>query len=217
MSSYAPSHPENRRPMTPKTALLLALLLTTPALHAAAASQTVAQRPAAWATPLTLPGVHNLYKITDNLYRSQQPDSLAALSQLGIKTVINLRMFHDDADLAPPPGLHLIRVPVNTWQIEDADVIRVLKILRHRENGPFLLHCQHGADRTGVMSAMYRLVEQGWTKEQALRELQDGGYGFHTIWFNITRYIEHVDVARIRAAVDAPETPARPAPVFPES
>ena len=42
-------------------------------------------------------------------------------------------------------------------------------MLKDAENGPFLIHCQHGADRTGLMSAMYRILEQGWTPEDALR------------------------------------------------
>lgn len=200
------------------SALILTISLGL-SLPATAASVPL-PRPETWAVPLALPGVSNLYRVSDNVYRSQQPtpEGLGLLhARLGIRTVINLRMFHDDAELATPPGLRLLRVPVNTWQIEDIDVVRVLRILRRRENGPFLIHCLHGADRTGVMSAMYRIVEQGWTREQALRELQEGGYGFHPVWFNIVRYLEHVDIGRIRAQVDSPEPPVMPDPVFPES
>ncbi|HET8706279.1 MAG TPA: hypothetical protein VFM46_08265, partial [Pseudomonadales bacterium] len=57
------------------------------------------------------------------------------------------------------------------------------------------LPCQHGADRTGVMSAMYRMVEQGWSKQEALDEMINGGYGFHPLWSNIIDYIKQVDIA----------------------
>lgn len=90
---------------------------------------------------------------------------------------------------------------VKSWHIEDEDVIRVLKIIRQKENGPFLIHCQHGADRTGVMSAMYRITEQGWSKDAAISEMVNGGYGFHPIWSNIIRYIKDVDVDKIKRAV----------------
>ena len=75
-------------------------------------------------------------------------------------------------------------------------------MLRRPENGPFLIHCQHGADRTGLMSAMYRIIEQGWTKEAAIREMIEGGYGYHPMWRNIIRYIEQVDVEKIRKALE---------------
>jgi protein tyrosine/serine phosphatase len=90
---------------------------------------------------------------------------------------------------------------VKTWHIEDEDVIRVLRIINKKENGPFLIHCQHGADRTGVMSAMYRIVVQGWTKDDAIKEMVDGGYGFHPIWSNIIHYVKNVNVDKIKRAL----------------
>lgn len=66
-----------------------------------------------------------------------------------------------------------------------------------------LIHCQHGADRTGLVSALYRMVYQGWTREQALDELQHGGYGFHPIWQNITNYLKNVDVERLKREVNS--------------
>jgi protein tyrosine/serine phosphatase len=82
-------------------------------------------------------------------------------------------------------------------------VIEVMRWLRQTENGPFLIHCQHGADRTGLMSAMYRILEQGWSPEEAMKELTDGGYGYHSMWRNILRYVQSADVEKLRAAISA--------------
>jgi protein tyrosine/serine phosphatase len=163
-------------------------------------------RPAPWATQVEMPGVQNLYKITDNLYRSQQPTEAgfkALKKNLGIKTVINLRAFHSDKEKLSGLGLLNEALSVKTWHIEDEDVVKVLSILRKKENGPFLIHCQHGADRTGLMSAMYRIVEQGWTKEDAITEMVNGGYGFHAMWSNIIQYIKQADVKKIKDAVNS--------------
>ena len=65
-----------------------------------------------------------------------------------------------------------------------------------------MLHCHHGADRTGLVIAMYRIIYQGWTKDAALDELLHGGYGYHAMWKNIPSYIKHADVEKIRNAVD---------------
>jgi protein tyrosine/serine phosphatase len=157
-------------------------------------------RPSKWAVPIQLPGVGNLYKINDNLYRSAQPtkQGMKNLKKLGIKTIINLRALHSDTDEISGTGLLDEELSVKTWHIEDEDVIRVLRIIRKKENSPFLIHCQHGADRTGVMSAMYRIVEQGWSKDEAIREMVDGGYGFHSIWSNIINYVKNVDIENMK-------------------
>ena len=44
------------------------------------------------------------------------------------------------------------------------------------------MHCQQGADRTGTMMAFYRIAVQGWPKDDAIAEMKNGGYGFHSIW-----------------------------------
>ncbi len=170
------------------------------------ASRTAAggsERPAQWAVPITMAGVDNLHKISEGLYRSAQPtrEGMKNLEKMGIKTVINLRAFHSDSDTISGTTLLNDVLSVKTWHIEDEDVIRVLRTIQKKENGPFLIHCLHGADRTGVMSALYRIVVQGWTKEDALKEMVDGGYGFHPVWTNIITYVKNVDVERIKHAV----------------
>ena len=124
------------------------------------------------------------------------------LEGLGIKTIINLRPLYSDSDKIKGTGLRVEELSVKVWYIEEIDVVRVLRIIRKRENGPFLIHCSRGADRVGVMIAMFRVVEQGWTKEDAIQEMVNGGYGFHPLWFLIPRYVKHADVERIRKQVE---------------
>jgi protein tyrosine/serine phosphatase len=163
----------------------------------------VAPRPLDWAEPIELDGVPNLHRLTPMLYRSEQPTALGMqnLEKLGIRTVINLRAFNDDLDELRGTTLRAVHVPVHTWHLETKDIVAVMRELRRPENGPFLIHCQHGADRTGLMSAMYRMLEQNWSAEDALRELVDGGYGYHSLWSNIRRYVRSADVGALRAAV----------------
>jgi protein tyrosine phosphatase (PTP) superfamily phosphohydrolase (DUF442 family) len=174
--------------------LLIILIIGSPALA------EELNRPSEWAVPIELPGVPNLHKINDNLYRSAQPtkQGMKNLKELGIKTIINLRAFHSDTDEIGGTGLLDEELSVETWHIEDEDVIRVLKIIREKENGPFLIHCQQGADRTGVMSAMYRIVEQGWSKDEAIEEIVNGGYGFHPVLLNTIHYVKNVDIDKIK-------------------
>lgn len=156
------------------------------------------------AASVPLKGVDNFFRVTPDLYRAAQPDrdGMRALEAYGIKTVINLRRHHSDVDEVEGMSLTLVELPKNAWNVhDDAFVIKVLQAIRDAEK-PVLIHCQHGADRTGLMVAMYRIIEQGWTREEALYELRNGGYGFHTIWRNIPEYIlEEADLEAIRAGL----------------
>jgi protein tyrosine/serine phosphatase len=137
-------------------------------------------RPASWAQPISLEGVPNLYKVSDMLYRSGQPTAagMKRLEQLGIKTVVNLRSFHSDKDKLRGTKLVGEAIPMKAWHADDAEAVRFLRIAENPARAPILVHCEHGADRTGMMIAIYRIVVQGWTKDAAIREMVDGGYGF---------------------------------------
>jgi len=169
----------------------------------ASAGEPPAARNERWAVPITLEGVPNLHRITPTLYRSEQPTPLGFqnLEKLGIRTVINLRAFNSDDDEVRGTALRTARVKILTWNVDDDHVIDVMRMLRNVDDGPFLIHCQHGADRTGLMSAMYRVLEQGWSVDDAVAELTDGGYGYHAMWKNILRYVRSADVDKLRHAI----------------
>ena len=158
-------------------------------------------RPANWAVPIQMEGVPNLHKVSDTLYRSAQPTSegMKNLKAMGIKTILDLREFHSDKDLIGNVGLGYERIPMSPWHPEEQDAVAFLRIVTDPKNSPILVHCQHGADRTGLMCALYRVAVQGWTKKEAIREMELGGYGFHAIWFNIVDWFKNLDISRIKA------------------
>jgi protein tyrosine/serine phosphatase len=162
-------------------------------------------RPVHWAQSVPGVTVENLHRVTPVFYRSAQfsQDYVAQLQKLGIKTVISFRAFNSDDKLLMGSGIGIARIPINTWDIDDDEVVQALKALRQAEREePFLIYCQHGADRTGLISALYLVLYQGWSKEQALDEVKEDGYGFHSLWRNIPRYMNDVDIDALRLAVD---------------
>ena len=170
--------------------------------NAAAAPQS---RPAAWATAVAIPGVPNLHRVAPNFYRSAQPESegfKALTKDPGIKTVVSLRAFNSDEPLAAGTGVTLVRIKIHPWHIETEDVIAALANIRKGETtGPVLLHCQHGADRTGLITALYRVLYQGWSKDAAIDEMQNGQFGYHAVWGNIPHYVRSIDVEALRTAI----------------
>ena len=95
-------------------------------------------RAAEWAQAVagTERPVDNLYRITPTLYRSAQPrrEDVPALQALGIKTVISFRSFNsDERTFRGSPGgsgIDLVRVPIDTWSINDDEVQRALLAIR---------------------------------------------------------------------------------------
>lgn len=189
----------------PPSSYLLLLFLALAAGSAGAQAPGAPERNAEWAMPL--PHVSNLHQVTPILYRSAKLDSadVAQLQTLGVKTVISLRSFHSDTQVLDGSGIRAVRIPINTWAIRDKHVIETMRSIRAAEQqGPVLLHCLHGADRTGLMAAMYRMLYQGWPREKAIDELKNGGYGYHAVWKNIESYLKRVNVDQLRARIEAP-------------
>jgi protein tyrosine phosphatase (PTP) superfamily phosphohydrolase (DUF442 family) len=169
-------------------------------------------RPPHWAMPIEMQGVPNFHRVSTNLYRSAQPTAqgMQNLKRYGIKTVISLRAYHSDKDELRETDLAYQRLYVKTWHPEEKDVVQFLRVVTDPASAPVLVHCQHGADRTGSLCAIYRIAIQGWTKEEALREMQQGGYGFHRLWKNLVSWIKQLDIEQIKIKAGLSREPNPP-------
>ncbi|MFB3893671.1 MAG: tyrosine-protein phosphatase [Phycisphaerae bacterium] len=159
-----------------------------------------ASRPANWAQPLTAAGLENFHRVSDGLYRGRQPkaEGFVSLKKLGVRTVVNLRTTHSDSKLLGDTGLVYKEIEFNPFSPSDSEVATFLKVVTDKSNQPVFVHCQHGADRTGMMCAMYRMAVEGWQRDEAIREMTQGGYGWHEQWVNILAYMNKVDVEKIK-------------------
>ncbi len=164
-----------------------------------------------WAQPMELPGLPNLHKVSDSVYRgaAPTPEGIEQLKKLGIRTVVDLRDTGSPDDLRGT-GMTYVRIPATAWQAEEKDVVQFLQTVTDAGRLPVFVHCRRGADRTGMMSAIYRIVVQGWSKDQAIDEMTHGGFGFYSGWQNLVRYIRDLDIERIKQL-------AAPAPVSPSA
>ena len=178
-------------------------LLTTVALPQAQADETTQARPTQWAQPVA--AQYNLYQMSPTLYRSALPDSAAQplLEKLQIATVINFLPQADDAWLKTP-GVKLVQLPYRTLPVNDADVLAALRAIQTAQaQGPVLMHCKHGSDRTGLMAAMYRVVVQDWSKEDALKEMTSGGFGENSHHKDGAKYMMKADIPKLREALSS--------------
>jgi protein tyrosine phosphatase (PTP) superfamily phosphohydrolase (DUF442 family) len=155
-----------------------------------------------WAQPLELPGLPNLHKVCDELYRGAQPtaEGIKELEKLGVKTVVNLRFVLSDRDEIEGTTLAYEHINTTTFYPVTGDVVRFLKIVADPNCTPVFVHCQHGADRTGTMCAVYRIAVQGWSKDEAIEEMTKGGFGHHAIWKNLVEFVREIDIDQVKRA-----------------
>lgn len=161
---------------------------------------TGAVRPAVWAEPIAREGLPNFHRVADGLYRGAQPTAAGfkELKALGVKTVVNLRSFNSDRDELGDTGLGYEHITMKAWHPERKEIVRFLQIVTDKERAPVFVHCQHGADRTGTMCAIYRIAIEGWSKDDARAEMTGGGFGFHPTWKNLLEYVRDLDVDEIK-------------------
>ena len=133
-----------------------------------------------WALGLRLSG--NVHAVEEGkLFRAAQlsSDHLKALIRdEGIKTIINLRgenpqekWYRDELDAATNLGVHYVNLPLSANQEPDDATLKTLIDTMRKAAQPALIHCEAGADRSGLASALYRFVIAGDTPEQAARQL----------------------------------------------
>jgi protein tyrosine/serine phosphatase len=156
-------------------------------------SKTAIERPGVWATPIEKKGLPNFFQVSDTLYRGAQPtkEGFLELKKMGIKTIINLREYHTDEKMIEGMGFSYFQIPISTSNPNKKYYQKALDIINSHDMQPVFVHCQHGSDRTGTAIALYRINTQGWDKEEAIRELQQGGYGYHSMFKEIIKFIRN--------------------------
>jgi hypothetical protein len=80
-------------------------------------------------------------------------------------------------------GLRWSNYPLNSHAPitpeEDRDIMAALKeMAAATANDPVFLHCEHGADRTGLLIALFRVYHQGWAPDLAYEEWLANGHSW---------------------------------------
>jgi tyrosine-protein phosphatase SIW14 len=153
-------------------------------------------------------GIDNFAVVEDGpagIYRGAQPSAagIETLKSRGVRTVIDLR---DDArpdarENAEAAGLAYIHIPTNASHTDPAKIRTFLHAMSTSPR-PVFVHCKAGCDRTGLEIAMYRVVVENWSRDEALRELY--AHGYHWALFpGIARYVKTFDATRFSTPAPA--------------
>jgi hypothetical protein len=132
----------------------------------------------------------------------------AQLHCLGVNTVASLRIVGSDARYITRAGLNYVHIPAKAWLPDEDQVVAFLRVATNPNCQPVCVYCYHGADRTGMMVAVYRVAVQGWSKEEALCEMTAGPFGFNPRWQELVQSVRNMDVERIRCRAGLAELQA---------
>jgi tyrosine-protein phosphatase SIW14 len=147
------------------------------------------------ATPAPELGIDHAAKLAPGVYRGGQPTNadLVTLRDQGFRTVVNLRSQHSERHQVEALGMKAIEIPMRADIVceapSEAAVFKFLDTVLDPANQPVFIHCAHGCDRTGVMSAVYRMEVDHWSPEEALQEMR--AFGCTEYYGDLIRYVEN--------------------------
>jgi protein tyrosine/serine phosphatase len=137
-------------------------------------------------------GVSYAAEVAPGLYRGGQPDleGVAWLASIGVRTVVNLRHFHGGRERknVEAAGLDYRRLALESSDAPTPDqVVAFLGLVRDPALRPLYVHCWHGVDRTGVMMAVYRMEEEGWSNDDAFAEMKH--FDASRLWRDLRNFV----------------------------
>jgi protein-tyrosine phosphatase len=181
-------------------AALLALVPSAMQAQDPPAATSAAATPAVGAPALSshgVEGIKNFGQVTPRLYRGAQPagKGYELLEKMGVDVIVDFRNEKDlierERQAVESRHIRFISIPWSPFHDPTTDQVRqFFQILHENVDKRVFVHCEVGADRSGAMIALYRIAAQGWTVDDAVREMK--AYHFHGFWFaHLERYVKN--------------------------
>lgn len=158
--------------------------------------------PAARIAGLSKVRIENFGVVNESYYRGEQPEGrdYADLAALGIRTVIDLQRDGDNDDearLVEAAGMRFYRIPMTTHVPPTPEQVALfLQIVNDPAQQPVYVHCAGGRHRTGVMTAVYRMEQDGWTAHQAFTEMKRYKFGWDFLHPEFKEFVYRYQPAR---------------------
>ena len=118
-------------------------------------------------------GIKNFGQVSPEIWRGGKPtpEGMHWLADRGVKTIIDLQMADESADV--PKGVRYVPIRVSMWQCDCVDVAAVMRAIEQSPK-PVFIHCVAGRDRTGLAVAAWRMAH-GMSAAAAIAEMERFG------------------------------------------
>lgn len=121
----------------------------------------------------------NLHRLSPNAWRSAQPlpYQLRTLARRGLRTVVTLRGGKSfgslplEIEACQAEGLNFETFAMRSRALPTREQIEKAAALFGRLEYPVLFHCKSGADRAGIMSALFLALHEGVPVAEAREQL----------------------------------------------
>ena len=120
------------------------------------------------------PGLHHVFKLSDNIISGAEPSGFEALEQIyswGVRTILSVDGKVPDAGTAAGFGMRYVHVPIEYSGMDEEELLKIAKTFRELE-GPFYVHCFHGKHRGPAVAAIGRIVLDEIPRERAIAEMR---------------------------------------------
>ena len=124
-------------------------------------------------------GIPTFGEVSAKLYRGGVPSAagMEELRKKGIDVVVDLRGQNKDEEArATQLGMKYVAIPSHCPFPSDKPFAKFLQVVEDNPGKKVFVHCRLGDDRTGMAVAAYRMAEQGWSADEAMKEMQSFGF-----------------------------------------
>jgi protein tyrosine/serine phosphatase len=121
----------------------------------------------------------NKHRVTDRLWRTAQPapHQIEALKKEGVRTIINLRGGREHGswqlqkETCDRLGITLVEFVIRSRGAPDRKTLLKAKEFFESVEYPAVMHCKSGADRAGFMAALYLILHEDRSVDEAQQQL----------------------------------------------
>lgn len=157
----------------------------------------------------------NFVQVNSKFFRGGLPntEALKELAAEGIKTIICLRnnsnkltaglSIEEERKIVQSLGMKFLNIHLNEgFKLTKADIKSTFDAIL---NKPVFVHCTGGADRTGLIGALYRVEHDNWSFKKTYKEMLDYVHDF-LFFNNIDTFLEKYCIAKGENPVDVKRT-----------
>jgi protein tyrosine phosphatase (PTP) superfamily phosphohydrolase (DUF442 family) len=187
-----------------------------PKKHAATADQAEPSPPAAPSivleigdAPAEQPGLHNVMRLTGEIYSGGEPEGdagFATLAGMGVRTVVSVDGGKPDIAAARKHGLRYVHIPIGYDGVEKIAGAALARLVDEIE-GPLYIHCHHGKHRGPAAAAVACVARGAMNNEQAVEILERAGTSgkYAGLWRDVQSYARPPAGAELPPLVETAE------------
>lgn len=167
-------------------------------------------------------GIIRFAEIRPGLTRGGEPgtEGLRYLQRKGYRTIVSFLTDPAESAWVVQSGMRYVHLPMRSSFFfadtpTDEQVQQFLSVASDSTLYPMYIHCHAGKDRTGAMTAIYRMEVCGWTADEAVEEMR--AFGFSGRYDKLRKYVENYSVRPSASPLPQTATAMESAPAIPAS